>query len=100
MIAIIKLSIKMRIYPSTSTFYILLLLEFRSTIYQVMFSYNLFSKMYSQNIYISNRFDLVNSKVMNLEKKNCEHTQEKIPRINEAAFKYMLLKVLVLQDKF
>ena len=56
--------------------------------------------MYAQNIYISNRFDLVNSKVMNLEKKNCEHTQEKIPRINEAAFKYMLLKVLVLQDKF
>ena len=86
MIAIIKLSIKMRIYPSTSTFYILLLLEFRSTIYQVMFSYNLFSKMYAQNIYISNRFDLVNSKVMNLEKKNWEHTQEKIPRIKEAAY--------------
>lgn len=42
--------------------------------------------MYAQNIYISNRFDLVNSKVMNLEKKNCEHTQEKIPRIKEAAY--------------
>ena len=42
--------------------------------------------MYAQNIYISNRFDLVNSKVMNLEKKNCELTQEKIPRIKEAAY--------------